>query len=71
MRMGKIFFLGLVATSLAVVIHHPASASNKDRTKRAEPQSSCSDSCKPVVRSMFESRPIRKNDCPRARRILM
>jgi hypothetical protein len=68
--MGNFLKLGLVAATLGVVAQ-PAYANNKDRAKRAEPAAGCSDVCKPIIRSMSESTPQRKSDCPRTRRILM
>jgi hypothetical protein len=70
MGLGKILKFVLVAITLGVVAQ-PAFANNKDRTKRTEAAPACTDACKPVVRSMSESTPQRKNDCPRTRRILM
>jgi hypothetical protein len=70
MRMGKVITFGMVAASLSLFAQ-PAFANNKDKTKRAETPAGCTESCKPAVRSMSESTPQRKSDCPRTRRILM
>jgi hypothetical protein len=60
------FAWALIAMALAA---QPAMANTKDRTKRDA--ASCTDCCKPVVRSMSETTPTRKSECPKARRILM
>jgi uncharacterized membrane protein YebE (DUF533 family) len=70
MGIGKILKFGLVAATLGVVAQ-PAYANNKDRAKRADPAPACTDACKPAIRSMSETTPQRKSDCPRTRRILM
>jgi hypothetical protein len=70
MELGKFLKTGLAVAALSVVAQ-PAYANNKDRSKRAEPAAGCTDTCKPIIRSMSESTPQRKSDCPRTRRILM
>lgn len=71
MRTGKFIAFTMVAATLSVVAQ-PAFANNKDRARRGESASSgCSDACRPAVRSMSESTPMRKNDCTKVRRILM
>jgi hypothetical protein len=71
MRVRKFISFAVAAATLSVVAQ-PAFANNKDRTKRAESASSgCNETCRPAVRSMSESTPMRKNDCTKVRRILM
>jgi hypothetical protein len=70
MRMGKITAWSMIAAA-TMIIAQPAFANNKDRIKRTDAQSECSDGRKTPVRSMSESTPQRKSDCPKARRILM
>jgi hypothetical protein len=70
MRMGKTTAWCLLAAA-TMVVAQPAFANNKDRTKRADAQTECSEARKTAVRSMSESTPQRKSDCPKTRRILM
>jgi hypothetical protein len=70
MELGKILKIIAVAATLGLFAQ-PAFATNKDRSKRAEPAPACTDAGKPASRSMSESTPQRKTDCPRTRRILM
>jgi hypothetical protein len=70
MRMKKITALGLIAAA-TMIVAQPAFANNKERTKRTDAQSECAEARKQGVRSMSESTPQRKNDCPKTRRILM
>lgn len=70
MRSGKNIAWGIIAAA-AMVVAQPAFANNKERGKRTEAQSEINESCKTAVRSMSESTPQRKNDCPKTRRILM
>jgi hypothetical protein len=63
-------YVAIVGMTLALVAQ-PAIANNKDKTKRAEPQPSCTDCCRPVVKPMSETTPARKNECVKVRRILM
>jgi hypothetical protein len=70
MKLGNFLKLAIVAATLSVVAQ-PAFANNKDRTKRNETAQGCNEGCKPAVRSMSESTPQRKQDCPKTRRILM
>jgi hypothetical protein len=72
MRLGIGLKIGLMAATLCIAAQ-PAAANNKDKSKRAEPAASNNtpDACKPAVRSMSESTPVRRSDCARTRRILM
>lgn len=70
MKRGRYPAIGLLLAS-ACLFAQPAFANNKDRTKRADAPAGCTESCKPAIRPMSESTPVRKNDCPRTRRILM
>ena len=70
MRIGKFVVLWSLAV-MTLVVAHPAFANNKDRTKRTDAQTECNEPRKSTVRSMSESTPQRKNDCPKTRRILM
>ena len=71
MRMGKSCVRATLAMMLLVAAAVPALADNKDRNKRSDTNAPCTECCKPSVRSMSESTPLRKGDCPKARRILM
>ena len=70
MRTGKNIAWGVIAAA-AMIVAQPAFANNKERSKRSETQSEINESCKTAVRSMSESTPQRKTDCPKTRRILM
>ena len=70
MRAGKFTTWGLL-TAATFIVAQPAFASNKDRNKRADAAAEAGESCRTAVRSMSESTPQRKNDCPKTRRILM
>jgi hypothetical protein len=70
MRLGKFITFG-IAVSMLGLAAQPASAQVKDRNKRPDAQTEATDACKPAIRSMSESTPQRKNDCQKARRILM
>ena len=70
MRMGKSSVWALIAAA-TMVVAQPAFANNKDRSKRADAAAEASEACKTAVRSMSESTPQRKSDCPKTRRILM
>ncbi len=70
MRMRTLTAWGLIAVA-TMVVAQPAFANNKDRTKRTDAQTDCAEARKQGVRSMSESTPQRKNDCPKTRRILM
>jgi hypothetical protein len=70
MRMGKSTAWGLIVAA-TLIVAQPALASNKERNKRADAATEASDACKTAVRSMSESTPQRKSDCPKTRRILM
>jgi hypothetical protein len=68
MKFGTRSSIALVILGLSA---QPALANNKDRAKRTDANTPCAECCKPSVRSMSESTPMRKGDCPKARRILM
>jgi hypothetical protein len=70
MRTGKNTAWALIAIA-TMIVAQPAFANNKERSKRTDVQTENNDSCKTAVRSMSESTPQRKNDCPKTRRILM
>jgi hypothetical protein len=70
MRSRKILKFAAITATFTIVAQ-TAFANNKDRTKRAETAPVCTDAGKKVIRSMSESTPQRKTDCPRTRRILM
>lgn len=70
MRTGKSIGFLVVVASLGFATQ-PAYANSKDKTKRVEASTGCTESCKPAIRSMSESTPMRKTDCPKIRRILM
>ena len=70
MRMGKTAAWALIAAA-TMIVAQPAFASNKERNKRSDAAPEASEACKSAVRSMSESTPQRKNDCPKTRRILM
>ena len=70
MRMGKFTAWALIAGA-TMVVAQPAFASSKDRNKRADAAAEIGETCKTAVRSMSESTPQRKSDCPKTRRILM
>jgi hypothetical protein len=70
MRMGKSTAWALIAAA-TIIVAQPAFANNKDRNKRIETGAEVSESCKAAIRSMSESTPQRKSDCPKTRRILM
>ncbi len=70
-RMGKFLSIAVAAGAM-VAAAQPAYANSKDRGKRSDTLAAgCTDACKPGIRSMSESTPSRKTDCPRTRRILM
>ena len=70
MRMWNSTAWALIATA-TMVVAQPAFANNKDRNKRSDAATEAIEACKTAVRSMSESTPQRKNDCPKTRRILM
>ncbi len=70
MRMGKATAWALIAAA-TMIVAQPVFANNKDRSKRADVATEASEACKVAIRSMSESTPQRKNDCPKTRRILM
>jgi hypothetical protein len=70
MKMGKTTVWWMIAAA-TMILAQPAFANNKDRAKRTDAQAECSDGRKTPVRSMSESTPQRKSECPKARRILM
>ena len=70
MRMGKSTAWALIAAA-TMIVAQPAFASNKERNKRADVAAEVGEACKTAVRSMSESTPQRKSDCPKIRRILM
>ena len=70
MRMGKTTAWAFIAAA-TMIVAQPAFASNKDRNKRGDTATDASEACKTAVRSMSESTPQRKTDCPKTRRILM
>ena len=70
MRMGKSTAWALIAAA-TMIVAQPAFANNKDRNKRSDAATEASEACKTAVRSMSESTPQRKSDCPKTRRILM
>lgn len=69
MRLGKFSAFGAIA-AMASMAAAPAYADNKDKAKRTETPAS-GEACKPAVKPMSESTPVRKNDCQKTRRILM
>jgi hypothetical protein len=71
MRMGKFAFTALLAVAALGLASQPAHANAKDRAKRADTPTGCTETCRPVIRSMSETTPARKTDCPKVRRILM
>jgi hypothetical protein len=70
MRLGILTKTGLAAATLSLLAQ-PVMADNRDRSKRTESATPANEACKPAVRSMSESTPSRRNDCPKVRRILM
>jgi hypothetical protein len=70
MRMGTATAWGML-TVATMIVAQPAFANNKERNKRTDAQTECSEARKSGVRSMSESTPQRKNECPKVRRILM
>jgi hypothetical protein len=71
MKLGKSGYRIALGAAILGIAAQPALASNKDKPKRSEQAAACNECCKPAVRSMSESTPVRKGDCPKTRRILM
>jgi hypothetical protein len=71
MRIGKSTTRMGLALIMLGIVSQPAFANNKEKAKRAEPVTACNDCCRPAVRSMSESTPVRKGECAKVRRILM